>query len=340
MPRARRSRGDPPCRSALRRPRPRLGDPVPAHQDRGEELAPSTLVLARTALAAVVLAPFALARREVREALPALARRWKAVAAYTGFEIVGPWLFLARAEHDLPSSTTAVVISAVPVVGVLVALASRRAEHLGAVGWTGLALGTLGVATLVGFDLQPGQFGAVAELAVVVVGYAIGPAVLARHLGDLPGTAVVLASLVLAALVYVPVVALGPGLPATVPSGQVLASVAVLALVCTAGAFLLLFALVGEIGPVRATAIVYVNPSSPWSPGRSSWGSASPPRRSPVSPSSWPVRTWPPAVPRAVPTRPPRRLPWRHDAGRGAALGPRPARPRHRDAAAAAPRRG
>lgn len=226
----------------------------------GEELAPSTLVLARTALAALVLAPFALARREVREALPALARRWKAVAAYTGFEIVGPWLFLARAEHDLPSSTTAVVISAVPVVGVLVALASRRAEHLGAVGWTGLALGTLGVATLVGFDLQPGQFGAVAELAVVVVGYAIGPAVLARHLGDLPGTAVVLASLVLAALVYVPVVALGPGLPAAFPSGQVLASVAVLALVCTAGAFLLLFALVGEIGPVRATAIVYVNP--------------------------------------------------------------------------------
>lgn len=226
----------------------------------GEELAPSTLVLARTALAALVLAPFALARREVRGSLPALARRWKAVAAYTGFEIVGPWLFLARAEHDLPSSTTAVVISAVPVVGVLVALASRRAEHLGAVGWTGLALGTLGVATLVGFDLQPGQFGAVAELAVVVVGYAIGPAVLARHLGDLPGTAVVLASLVLAALVYVPVVALGPGLPSAVPSGQVLASVAVLALVCTAGAFLLLFALVGEIGPVRATAIVYVNP--------------------------------------------------------------------------------
>jgi drug/metabolite transporter (DMT)-like permease len=226
----------------------------------GEELAPSTLVLARTALAAVVLAPYALARREVRAALPALARRWKAVAVYTGFEIVGPWLFLARAEHDLPSSTTAVVISAVPVVGVLVALASRRAERLGAAGWTGLALGTLGVATLVGFDLHPGQFGAVAELAVVVVGYAVGPAVLARHLGDLPGAAVVLASLVLSALVYVPVVALGPGLPAAVPSAGVLASVAALAVVCTAGAFLLLFALVGEIGPVRATAIVYVNP--------------------------------------------------------------------------------
>jgi drug/metabolite transporter (DMT)-like permease len=40
----------------------------------------------------------------------------------------------------------------------------------------------------------------------------------------------------------------------------VLAAVAVLAVVCTAAAFLLLFALVGELGPVRATTVVYVNP--------------------------------------------------------------------------------
>jgi drug/metabolite transporter (DMT)-like permease len=37
--------------------------------------------------------------------------------------------------------------------------------------------------------------------------------------------------------------------------------VVALALVCTAAAFLLLFALVGEIGPVRATTITYVNPA-------------------------------------------------------------------------------
>jgi drug/metabolite transporter (DMT)-like permease len=33
-----------------------------------------------------------------------------------------------------------------------------------------------------------------------------------------------------------------------------------LALVCTAIAFLLFFALIGEVGPVRATVITYVNP--------------------------------------------------------------------------------
>jgi drug/metabolite transporter (DMT)-like permease len=41
----------------------------------------------------------------------------------------------------------------------------------------------------------------------------------------------------------------------------VFASVAVLALVCTALAFLLFFALIAEIGPVRATVITYINPA-------------------------------------------------------------------------------
>lgn len=231
----------------------------------GEELAPSVLVLARTALATLVLLPLVLARPAARRGLLAVLRRWPALVLYTVVEIVVPWLFLARAEQDLDSSTTAMLISAVPVVGVVVAFAGARflggrAERLGGRGWTGLGLGTLGVATLVGFDVAGPDLGAVAEVGVVVVGYALGPAVLARRLGDLPGLSVVLTSLALSALVYVPVVLLGPGLPAQLPSGSVVASVVVLAVVCTAAAFVLLFALVGELGPVRATAIVYVNP--------------------------------------------------------------------------------
>ena len=40
-----------------------------------------------------------------------------------------------------------------------------------------------------------------------------------------------------------------------------IASVATLALVCTALAFVLFFALIAETGPVRATVITYVNPA-------------------------------------------------------------------------------
>jgi drug/metabolite transporter (DMT)-like permease len=222
----------------------------------GEELPPSTMVLARTALAALILLPIALVRREVAPVL----RHWRPVLAYTVAEIILPWYFLAHAEQDLPSSTAGLLIAAVPILGVVVAAAGGRAETLGGRGWLGLGLGTLGVAALVGLDVGGSDLSAVAEMGVVVVGYAIGPAIVARRLSDVSGVGVMAVSLAVAAVSYVPVVLLGPGLPPALPSGSVVAAVVVLAVVSTAAAFLLLFALIAELGPVRATAVVYVNP--------------------------------------------------------------------------------
>jgi drug/metabolite transporter (DMT)-like permease len=66
-------------------------------------------------------------------------------------------------------------------------------------------------------------------------------------------------SLALTAALYLPVAA--AGWPAMTPSREALASIAILAVVCTAAAFLLFAALIGEVGPVRATVITYVNPA-------------------------------------------------------------------------------
>ena len=66
-------------------------------------------------------------------------------------------------------------------------------------------------------------------------------------------------SLVLCAVVYVPIAAVQ--LPSAVPSTNVIASIVILAVVCTAAAFLVFGALIDEIGPVRATVITYVNPA-------------------------------------------------------------------------------
>lgn len=226
----------------------------------GEELAPSVLVLGRTGLATLVLVPLTLISRSNRAALPAVLRHWRPVLAYTVVEVVFPWLFLTRAEQTLSSSTAAILISAVPVVGVVIALVLRRAERLGLRGALGLLVGMAGVSALVGLDLDVSDLGAVAEMGIVVLGYAIGPVILSRYLSDLPGLPVMAVSITLSALIYLPVVLLGPGLPSSVPSGKVLVAVGVLAVVCTALAFLLLFALIGELGPVRATTIVYLNP--------------------------------------------------------------------------------
>nr|WP_276499908.1 DMT family transporter [Agromyces luteolus] len=98
-------------------------------------------------------------------------------------------------------------------------------------------------------------------MAVVVIGYALGPAILARWMPDLPGVGVVAVSLAATAVVYVPFVLFTGAWPAAWPSTNVIVSIIVLAVICSALAFLLMVALIGEIGPVKATAITYVNPA-------------------------------------------------------------------------------
>jgi drug/metabolite transporter (DMT)-like permease len=100
---------------------------------------------------------------------------------------------------------------------------------------------------------------AVGEIGVVAVCYAVGPIILSRRLHDVPALGVVAASLVIAAALYAPFAAFS--LPAAVPSAHVVESVVGLAVVCTAVAFLVFFALIAEVGPVRATVITYVNPA-------------------------------------------------------------------------------
>jgi drug/metabolite transporter (DMT)-like permease len=222
-----------------------------------DELSPAQIVLARTAIAALILLPIALAQGAVRPVLV----RWRWLLVFAVVEIAVPWVFLGHAETRLPSSTTGLLIAAVPLAGLAIAFVTGRAEHLVATAWLGLVLGIAGVTALVGFDVSASDLGAVAAVGVVVVGYAAGPAILSRPLLGLPGIGIMATALTFTALVYVPVVLLTDGLPGPLPSNDVIASVLTLGVVCTAAAFMLLFALVGEVGPVRATTITYLNPA-------------------------------------------------------------------------------
>jgi drug/metabolite transporter (DMT)-like permease len=222
-----------------------------------DEISPAQIVLGRTAIAALILLPLALAQGAVRPVL----QHWRWLGVFALVEIAIPWVFLGHAETQLPSSTTGLLVAAVPLAGVLIAFATGHAERLTPVAWLGLLLGIVGVAALVGFDVGGSDLGAVAAVGVVVVGYAAGPAILSRPLQGLPGIGIMASALTLTALAYVPVVLLTDGVPGPLPSSGVVASVVTLGVVCTAAAFMLLFALVGEVGPVRATTITYLNPA-------------------------------------------------------------------------------
>src|SRR5579872_6389326 len=131
------------------------------------ELEPPVLVFARTALGAVVLLPIALARGEVR---PVLAR-WRPLLLFAAIEIGIPWIALANAEQHISSSLAGLLIAAVPLVTTLVSPLMGSREHIGPVNLAGLGVGVVGVAAIVGLDLQSSGIAPLLEMAAVVVGY-------------------------------------------------------------------------------------------------------------------------------------------------------------------------
>lgn len=213
------------------------------------------LVFARTAVGAAVLLPLAL-----RAGRPTwLRERWRPLLAFAVIEIMVPWGLLSDAERHITSSMTGLLIAATPIVAVLVGRFTGDAERLGSARWAGLAIGLAGVAVLAGPALGDGSPWAIVEVLLVAVCYATAPIIAARRLSDVPALPMTAVCLSGAALVYAPPAVLT--WPQTMPDGRVLAALAGLAVLCTALAFLVFFALIREVGPSRALVFTYVNPA-------------------------------------------------------------------------------
>lgn len=221
------------------------------------ELDPAMVVFSRSAIGALLLLPLALFRKQVMQVL----RRWWPLLADTVIEIVIPWYFLSTAEERLPSSTAGLLLAVIPVVGVAVAYFFGRPAKLTAINWVGILAGTLGVVALVGFDVAGSDLFSVGQMAVVVVCYAVGPAILSKWMSDLPGIGVVAISLAVAAVIYIPIVLFTGAWPTEVPSTEVIVSIVLLGAVCSALAFIVMFALIAEVGPMRMTTVTYLNPA-------------------------------------------------------------------------------
>jgi drug/metabolite transporter (DMT)-like permease len=100
---------------------------------------------------------------------------------------------------------------------------------------------------------------AVVEVLLLCVGYAIGPFIVARRLGDVPTIGVVAVAVTAAAFIVAPLAWIGR--PTAIPPATTLWAMLGLAFVCTAVAFVLFFALIAEVGPAHATLITFVNPA-------------------------------------------------------------------------------
>lgn len=222
-----------------------------------DSYSPASVVAGRTLLGAVLLLPFALRQGALRPAFGKIG--W--VLAFGAIEMAGPFLLLGHAEQTLPSGLTGLLVATVPLFAALIAFGGGDRAVLKPVRMIGLFVGFVGVAIIViGPGLAVGGTAglvAIGEVLLVAVCYAIAPFIVARQLKDVPALGSITLSLAAVGLFYVPIAFLTQH---EVPTVQSTVALIALAVLCTAVAFIVFFALIDRVGPARAPLFTYVNP--------------------------------------------------------------------------------
>jgi drug/metabolite transporter (DMT)-like permease len=222
-----------------------------------QDFSPAAIAWGRITLAAAVLVPVAWKRGVLG---PVFAHK-RAVIAFGLAELAVPFSLVAMGEQWISSSLTGILIATVPLTVVIIAPLFGVREPLGARRLIGLAIGFLGVVTILGLDTGHGPmlWAGVVCMLISVVGYAVGPLVVERYLADVDELGALAGSLVVAMIALFPVALMSA--PTHVPAALPIASVLALGLVCTALALLLYFYLINAAGAARASVVAYINPA-------------------------------------------------------------------------------
>ena len=221
-----------------------------------QEVSPIILAFSRVLLAAVILLPIAWRRGALRN----LGKHKGAIVAFGLVEFAVPFSLISLGESWISSSVTGILIAMVPMSIALIQRFFGVHEALGVWRVVGLVTGFVGVAALLGTGSIEGALGwaGVACMLLATICYAIGPLIIQRHMQGLDSIGPLAASLFVASLILLIPAALE--FPARLPSAQAMVSIAVLGVVCTAVAMLLMFYLVRHAGASRASVITYINP--------------------------------------------------------------------------------
>lgn len=222
-----------------------------------ESYSPAAVVAGRTLIGGLLLLPFAIRAGVLKEAL----RLWPWLLVFGVIEMAGPFLLLSHAETQLPSGLTGLLVATVPLFATLIGLLRGDRSTLAPLRLGGLLIGFVGVAIVVAgpglFPNEPGSILAIGEVLLTALLYAIAPFVIAAKLSHVPSLGTITLSLLVIGLAYLPAALLTQH---EVPTVRSTISLLLLAVVCTAVAFVAFFALIREVGPVRAPLFTYVNP--------------------------------------------------------------------------------
>ena len=214
------------------------------------------IVSVRCALAAIVLLPVALHRG----ALNGLRGRLPEIALLGAINMAIPLTLIGLGEHHVATSVTGILIAAAPIYTALLAPFVDPSERSSGLRLAGIAIGIVGVVLLLGVDLG-GDSQAVAGGIMIVLaalGYAIAGFIVKRRFTGVQPVGLVSLTTLSAALLTLP--AAIATAPSGAPGAGPIAAVVVLGVFGTGIAFVVMYTLVGTVGPAKAQLVAYVAP--------------------------------------------------------------------------------
>jgi drug/metabolite transporter (DMT)-like permease len=218
-----------------------------------DDLSPAGVVFTRTALAALVLMPFAIKSG----GMAPLWRRAPGLFALGFIQVAGPFLLISAGERHIASSLAGILVASAPIFTAIFAIWIDQSERLSTYGVVGVVIGILGVALLLGVDVSGSGVGGGLMVVLASAGYAIGGFALKRYFTGYQPLALVAGTMTSSAVMTLPLFLID--LPSHVGLDTV-GAMSALGLGGTGIAFVIYYTLNREIGPTRTSLVAYIAP--------------------------------------------------------------------------------
>lgn len=228
------------------------------------EVPPLTIVLARVAIAAVVLNLYLAA---IGQTLPASGAAWRAFAIMGLLNNVIPFSLIVWGQSHIPSGLASILNATTPLFTIVVAHFMTQDEKATGTRLIGVVVGFIGVAVMVGgAALSAFGVAVLAQIAVLLatVSYAFS-AVFGRRFRTLSLTPVQTAAGMVSAssLILLPVVlVVDQPFSLPIPSTGALLAILALAVMSTALAYILFFRILSTAGATNLLLVTFLIPVS------------------------------------------------------------------------------
>lgn len=220
-----------------------------------EELSTPLIVFARVLIGALVLIPLAFYKKTLTPAL----KYWRYILLYAVLEMVIPWSLITSSQRDLSSGVVALLVATVPIWATFFAHYSGDTTAAHRTRIFGIAIGLLGIALIVGIESLNDVANIFALFSVLVAAFSYAWAVnmITSKAPDASGVAINGIAMAISTAIFAPFAL--TNLPKSTPSSDAILATIGLGVLCTAIAFWIFFKVLDEIGPARASLVVYPN---------------------------------------------------------------------------------